>query len=171
MLEINDVQSFFGAPIHEFKFKVPPKYNSLIHWKNFLYRKFLSNETSGADTRLLNNNFNTVVDTLKPGKTYRVEIVPTDKRVSVDHLLKYIDETGALKVGIQGLLIVRSHCKDKFPVGKYILSLGNQTSNFTWIPSVQNLHTDYESWGYEIFEFSDSFRAKFYCLLCVYEID
>jgi len=165
----------FDKSIKTFKLVVPKDYNHQKPLSKF--QKEHGKEFWYYSNAITDQNFTKVTNKLIPGKEYEVSIYPIKegKVVSSEDCLKFLkSKTGNILVGVQGLSLTYQLHKDKFPKGKWSLSLDEKdalwedSDGYHMVPSVTL--SSGGDWGFRLSLFEVDWNDGIY-LVCFCDLE
>ncbi|MFA6436718.1 MAG: hypothetical protein WC242_01180 [Candidatus Paceibacterota bacterium] len=153
-----------------FTFKVPDDYGHATQLAKF-------KRMHGSDFVFYNNDitdehFAGVTTKLIPGKVYTVKLIgiTSGSVVSSEDNLAVLRQHRAILVGAQGLSVVYKQAKEKFPKGKWVISLDEKdacwkdASGFPRVPFMVQCLVG--GWRFNLDYFGGGWNCS-YCLLCL----
>lgn len=150
----------FGKPLEVFYLRVPDNYEPSKRLREF--RKSAAGkrlERIRFETRLNDHEFK-ATHQLEAGKTYTVKLIPLRTQVDLKDAISYVETSGALLTGPQGLSLVYESHRDRIPLMLNMVSL----NKFDDLPSGSGQPLAYDGKIWPILAiWPDDKRDSFFC--------
>ncbi len=133
------VDNRFGPAIKEFDVTIPADYNPANCIDVYAKKVKGLKTTYYYNDALTSANFPNPSNTLQPGKTYTVKLIPILETVTSEDCLIHLAKQNARLVGAQGLPVIDTQ---KLPKGKWYVSfdqkenLWKDSDGYHWVPYV-----------------------------------